>query len=127
MRKVIIGALASLMLFGCSSNADQQRNLELLAQNRASVLSSELPLEYGPLSIMRARAKGTTIEIMMVYNDDAPGAKPTQQIMKMSVDSYCSDPDVKNNLEVGVSYRIQMRNSRGQLMIDQYIDNSTCQ
>ncbi|MGF1694602.1 GspS/AspS pilotin family protein [Vibrio lamellibrachiae] len=126
MRRFLIGCLVSLTLLGCSSNAEQQRHLELLANNRASVLSAELPLEHGPLSIMRANAKGTTIEIMMVYNDDARGAKPIQQVMNMSINSYCENPEVKSNLEVGISYRIKMRNSRGQLVIDQYIDNSTC-
>ncbi|MGF1720534.1 GspS/AspS pilotin family protein [Vibrio kyushuensis] len=126
MRRFLIGCLVSLTLLGCSSNAEQQRHLELLANNRASVLSAELPLEHGPLSIMRANAKGTTIEIMMVYNDDARGAKPIQQVINMSINSYCENPEVKSNLEVGISYRIKMRNSRGQLVIDQYIDNSTC-
>ncbi|MEZ8823205.1 GspS/AspS pilotin family protein [Vibrio amylolyticus] len=126
MRKIIIALLLPFILLGCSSNAEQQRHLELLANNRASVLSSELPLEHGPLSIMRASAKGTTIEIMMVYNDDARGALPVQQVMKMSVNSYCSNPEVKSNLEVGISYRIKIRNSRGQLMVDEYIDKNTC-
>ncbi|OIQ26644.1 GspS/AspS pilotin family protein [uncultured Vibrio sp.] len=126
MPKIIIAFLFSLLVIGCSSNAEQQRHLELLANNRANVLSSELPLEHGPLSIMRATAKGTTIEIMMVYNDDARGAKPVQQVMKMSVNSYCSNSEVKSNLEVGISYRIKIRNSRGQLMVDEYIDINTC-
>ncbi|MCK6261866.1 GspS/AspS pilotin family protein [Vibrio sp. ZSDE26] len=127
MRKILISLLSSLVLFGCSSNAEQQRHLELLANNRASVLSAELPLEHGPLSIIRANAKGTTIEIMMVYNDDARGAKPVQQVMQMSVNSYCASPEVKSNLEVGLSYQIKIRNSRGQLMIDQLINNATCE
>ncbi len=72
MKKSSLGlALLSLaVLAGCSANAEREKNLELLAANRASILSSELPLEYGPLNIMRANAKGSTIELMMVYNTD---------------------------------------------------------
>ncbi|MEZ8102531.1 GspS/AspS pilotin family protein [Vibrio bivalvicida] len=121
---VALGAL----IVGCSSaSSEKQKQLELLAQSRANLLSTELPLESGPLSIMRANAKGTTIEIMMVYNDDAKGARPTSQVLKQSIQTYCNTPDTKNNLEVGVSYRIKMRNSRGQLMADELITNQRCQ
>ncbi|OAJ95578.1 GspS/AspS pilotin family protein [Vibrio bivalvicida] len=120
-------ALGTLIV-GCSSaSSEKQKQLELLAQSRANLLSTELPLESGPLSIMRANAKGTTIEIMMVYNDDAKGARPTSQVLKQSIQTYCNTPDTKNNLEVGVSYRIKMRNSRGQLMADELITNQRCQ
>lgn len=115
-----------LLLAGCSSNAERQRHLELLASNRANLLAAELPLESGPLSIMRANAKGTTIEIMMVYNDDAPNSKPAQQVLRYSINSYCTSPDTKTNLDVGLSYRIKMRNNRGQLMADQFISEETC-
>ncbi|EEX92010.1 hypothetical protein VIA_002654 [Vibrio orientalis CIP 102891 = ATCC 33934] len=98
----------------------------MLADSRANLLASELPLEHGPLSIMRASSKGTTIEIMMVYNQEAPGAKPTAQVLKQSIHTYCSSPDTKNNLEVGLSYRIKMRNSRGQLMADELVTYDRC-
>lgn len=112
---------------GCSSSsAEKQRHLEMLADNRANLLASELPLEHGPLSIMRANAKGTTIEIMMVYNQDAPGAKPTSQVLTQSIHTYCSNPDIRNNLEVGLSYRIKMRNNRGQLMADELVTYDRC-
>lgn len=120
-------ALVFLVTAGCSSNNDQQRQLELIAKNRASVLSAELPLEYGPLSIMQANAKGTTIEMMMIYNDDVKGAKSFQQVLNSSIKSYCGNQDVITNLEVGLSYRIKMRNSRGQLIVDQIINHATCE
>ncbi|KII75598.1 GspS/AspS pilotin family protein [Vibrio renipiscarius] len=122
-------ALALLLgsgLLGCASDGNQQRQLELLASNRASLLSAELPLEAGPLSIMRASAKGTTIEIMMVYNQEQQGAKPLQQVLNTSINRYCTHNDTKANLDAGLSYRIKMRNSRGQLMADQFVSKETC-
>ncbi|MFB9133887.1 GspS/AspS pilotin family protein [Vibrio sp. AK197] len=119
-------ALGVLILSGCSANREQQRQLELIANSRANMLSSELPMDVGPLSILRANANGSVIEIMMVYNDDAQNAKPIQQVLRTSINTYCTNKDIKNNLEVGVSYRIKMRNSRGQLMIDQLITDDTC-
>ena len=121
----IIGLV--MIVAGCSStSSEKQKQLELLAQNRANLLSAELPLESGPLSIMRANAKASTIEIMMVYNQDAPGAKDTRQVLKQSIHTYCSSPDTRNNLEVGLSYRIKMRNSRGQLMADELVTYDRC-
>lgn len=125
-----IGIVSSILLLsatltGCASNSDQ-KHLELLASNRASVVSSELPLEVGPLSIMRANAKGTSIEIMMIYNQDQAGAKPIEQVMQQGVKYYCTNNETKLNLEAGLSYRIKMRNTRGQLMYDEFISQETC-
>ncbi|MCG9679816.1 GspS/AspS pilotin family protein [Vibrio sp. Isolate23] len=126
--KITLAVLSAAILAGCASpEGDKQRELELLAANRANLLASELPMEAGPLSIMRANSKGTMIEIMMVYNQDAQGAKPLKQVLRHSVNSYCTNPDTKNNLEVGLSYRLKMRNSRGQLMVDEIVTKQTCQ
>ncbi|MEF1290628.1 GspS/AspS pilotin family protein [Vibrio sp. M260118] len=126
-KSIVIASLAIITL-GCSSGAAQkQKQLELLAQSRANLLANELPIESGPLSIMRANAQGTTIEIMMVYNDDAKGARPTTQVLNRSLKTYCTSTDTKNNLDVGISYRIKMRNSRGQLMADELITSQRCQ
>jgi len=75
---------------------------------------------------MRATAKGTTIEMMMVYNADDKNAKPVTQVMQSSIQTFCSDKNIKANLEVGLSYRIKMRNTRGQLMVDETITQQTC-
>lgn len=118
--------LLASFLMGCASDGNQQRQLELLASNRASLLAAELPLEAGPLSIMRASSKGTTIEIMMVYNQEQQGAKPLQQVLNTSITRYCTNKDTKANLDAGLSYRIKMRNSRGQLMADELVSQETC-
>ncbi|NOH71277.1 hypothetical protein F0225_07995 [Vibrio pectenicida] len=124
--KFILGILATTLITGCSSSGEQ-RQLEMLAHSRASVIAAELPMEVGPLSIMRASSKGTMIEIMMVYNQDAPSAKPIQQVIQTSIKSYCTDKETKNNLDVGLSYRIKMRNARGQLMVDEIVTKQICQ
>lgn len=115
-----------LLLAGCSSTADQQKHLELLAANRASVLNAELPIEQGPLTIMRASAKGTMIEMMMIYNNDQQGATPIDHVMQSSLQRFCSTPDIRANLDVGISYRFLVRNPRGQTMVDQSMTKSSC-
>lgn len=115
------------VLAGCSSTAERDKNLGLLASNRASILNAELPLEHGPLNIMRATASGSVVEMMMVYNTDHPGAKPADQVLENSITSFCNNDDIRDNLDVGVSYRIKMRNTRGQLMVDQMVTEDNCQ
>ncbi|MGL6258863.1 GspS/AspS pilotin family protein [Vibrio sp. WXL210] len=125
MRKTLLIALITA-LAGCASNNDKQQQLELLASNRASLLAAELPIEQGPLSIMRASSRGSTIEIMMIFNDDAPGTVTTQQLLNNSMAQYCFNENVRRNLDVGLSYRLKIRNSRGQLIVDQMVDASQC-
>ncbi|MCG3728182.1 GspS/AspS pilotin family protein [Vibrio cincinnatiensis] len=121
-----ITSLTFLLLSGCSSTGDQQKNLELLAANRASVLNAELPIEQGPLNIMRASSKGSTIEMMMIYNLDQQGAQSMTQVMEKSVQRFCSSSEIRANLDVGISYRLHVRNPRGQLMVDQIVTKSQC-
>jgi hypothetical protein len=126
MKAIICAVFTTLLTAGCSSNGDQQKYLEALASNRANVISAELPLEFGPLSVMRANSKGSTVEIMMIYNVDQKGAKPIDQVLKTSINSYCSDAITRANLDLGLTYRIKMRNTRGQLVVDQLISKETC-
>ncbi|MGF1910693.1 GspS/AspS pilotin family protein [Vibrio kasasachensis] len=123
--RVFISLITLMTIAGCASNSDQKQ-LELLANNRASVLAAELPLEAGPLSIMRANAKGSTIEIMMIYNQDQLGAKPANNVLSNGISYYCSNRDTKANLEAGLSYRLKMRNTRGQLILDEFVTKDTC-
>ncbi|NVD06426.1 hypothetical protein FCU94_05800 [Vibrio sp. JPW-9-11-11] len=127
MKALVSVCLASVVLAGCSSaDAERQRHLSMLAESRAKLLAAELPIEAGPLSILRANANQTTIEIMMVYNQDAKGAKPIKQVLNRSIRSYCTSPETQRNLDVGLSYRVKMRNSRGQLMADELITKTRC-
>lgn len=127
MKKWLLTTVAfATLLTGCSSNNEEQRQLELMTQHRAGVLSAGLPIEYGPLSVMRVLAKKNVVEMMMIYNQDAEGAKPLSDVMKSSVNSYCTNSEVKANLDMGMVYLIKVRNTRGQLMVEQLISKDTC-
>lgn len=116
-----------LTLTACSSAPDNTKELEALAHNRAAVLAVGLPIEQGPVSVMSARSKGTSIELMMIYNEDAKGAKPIQQVFNQTVLSYCQNEQIKANLALGLSYQIKIRNHRGQLLVDTVISEQSCQ
>lgn len=100
-KKVLSASLVLLALAGCSSNGEKERQLELMASNRAGVLSAGLPIEYGPLKVMRISSSKNIVEIMMIYNTEATGAKPTQELLSTSVSKYCEDTTVRNQLDMG--------------------------
>jgi hypothetical protein len=121
--KFVTLAIAIITLAGCSSN-EAQKQLEAAAAHRAGTLSAGLPMEYGPLTVLQAKARGSVIELTMVYNDT--GTRPASQLMARSINYYCSNQEVKSNLDMGISYTIKMRNSRGQLLAEQSISSNSC-
>lgn len=112
MKKLLCLFLVFGALAGCSSSDDKQHQLELMASNRAGVLSAGLPLEYGPLKILRISSNKNVVEMMMIYNDDALGAKPLNQVVNTSIYTYCNTPAVREQIDMGLMYRIKVRNSR---------------
>ncbi len=127
MKKYIVSSLVAMTLMGCASaDREQQKQLEALAANRAAVLAAGLPIEEGPLSIMSARSKGTSIELMMIYNQEEKGALPVQQVYNQTEATYCQNEEIRGNLDLGLSYMLKMRNHRGQLLVDALITSATC-
>lgn len=126
MKKLLCFFLALSALAGCTSSSEKQRQLELLASNRAGVLSAGLPLEYGPLKIMRVSSNQNVIEMMMIYNDTAAGAKPLTQVLNSSIYTFCHKTDIRDQINMGLMYRVKIRNTRGQLMADELISEQRC-
>lgn len=122
--KLALAPLLLTIVVGCSSSSDKQRQIEAIASHRATILSNNLPIEHGPLTIMQAKANGNVVEIMMIYNGD--GAIPPQQLVEKSVSYYCSNSEVLANLSHGVIYDIKLRSERGQLLIDQIVSLDSC-
>ncbi|MDN3715282.1 hypothetical protein BCT04_14665 [Vibrio breoganii] len=124
LKTLFIAALATLILAGCSSNGDKQRELELKADRRAGILASSLPIEYGPLTITRASSKGSIVIIEMLYNQS--GSKSADQLVASAKNYYCSSEDVRATMEEGIGYLIKVRNNRGQLVVEEMISTKTC-
>ncbi|MCZ4299642.1 type II secretion system pilot lipoprotein GspS-beta, partial [Henriciella marina] len=76
---------------------------------------------YGPLQIMRVSSNKNVVEMMMIYNDGALGAKPLNQVLNTSIYNYCSNRDVRLQIDMGFMYRIKVGFSRGQLMADELV------
>ncbi len=117
-------SLIAAFLFGCSGNADKQRQIEAIAQHRATTLSNSLPIEHGPLTIMQAKAVGNSVQLMMIYNGEA--ASSAQQLLEGSIRYYCNNSEVKANLVHGVIYNIKLRSPRGKLLAERVITENSC-
>ncbi len=126
MKKLLCCFLAIGALAGCTSSDDKQRQLELMASNRAGMLSAGLPLEQGPLQIMRVSSNKNVVEMMMIYNEGALGAKPLSQVINSSIYTFCHSPDIRQQIDMGLMYRVKVRNSRGQLVADELISEQSC-
>ncbi len=48
----------------------------------------------------------------MIYNDNALGAKPLYQVMSSGVYTCCHSPHMRKQLDMGLMYRVKVRNSR---------------
>ncbi|MDW3150132.1 type II secretion system pilot lipoprotein GspS-beta, partial [Vibrio sp. 2132-1] len=78
------------------------------------------------LQIMRVSSNKNVVEMMMIYNDDALGAKPLNQVLNTSIYTYCNTPSVREQIDMGLMYRLKVRNSRGQLIADELVSEQTC-
>ncbi len=126
MKKLLCILAAVGILAGCSTSDSKERELELMASNRASVLSEGLPIEQGPLKILRIDAKGGVVRMMMIYNAGAQGAKPVNTVLDNSIASYCKNNEIKTQLNMGLVYRITIRDPRGQVIADKMVNKSSC-
>lgn len=75
---------------------------------------------------MRISSTKNVVEMMMIYNTDAKDAKPVNALIATSIAQYCQDSTVRNQLDMGLVYRIKIRNSRGQLLTDELITTQSC-
>ncbi len=112
--------LSGLVLLGCANP-----EVKIMAEHRASVIAAGLPYKYGPLNVMSTKSKGNTVEILMIYNND--GKTDLEALVNKSIETFCSDNEVRSVIDKGVIYQIQVRNERGQLIKEQRADSETCE
>ncbi len=117
--------LIAAPLWACSSSDEHQRNLELLADSRANLISSSLPLEAGPLTILQASAKGDIVQLLMMYDDDNTRLS-AKQLYLNSVLSLCLNKTIQDNLAMGLRYHINIRNARGQKIVNETLTQDGC-
>ncbi len=124
--KLICLALAATTLLGCaSSSAKKQQQLARKAEARAGILAAGLPVNYGALSIVNAHSKDANIILDMVYSQST--ALSANQLFEKAKDTYCANESITESLEEGMNYQVRIRNSRGQMVVNQMITQNSCQ
>ncbi|MFV0574102.1 MAG: type II secretion system pilot lipoprotein GspS-beta [Vibrio sp.] len=117
----IFALVAAATLAGCASTPSE---IEMMADQRASLIESSLPITVGPLNIMSAKANGNIVDITMIYNSTATIAPSA--LVDASASAYCKDENVRSVLDKGVIYHINVRSERGQMLVDKTIDSQSC-
>ncbi|WP_086984489.1 type II secretion system pilot lipoprotein GspS-beta [Vibrio aphrogenes] len=117
----LFALLAASLLAGCAS---QPNEVEMMADHRANVIEAGLPFKLGPLNVMHAKAKGNTVNLLMIYN--STGSIAPSALVDASVKSYCQSNEVRSVLKKGVIYQITVRSERGKLLVDENISEQTC-
>lgn len=123
--KAVAALVLSTGLFACSSTAEKEAKIEAIASHRAQILSAGLPIEHGPLTVMQAKANGMVINILMIYN--SPNGQLPPELLDNSTRYYCTNNEIKTNLEQGISYNITIKNSRGQTLVEHPVSKASCQ
>ncbi len=115
--------LGVILFSGCASDTHQQQ-VEILADYRASILASSLPIQMAQLTLITVKERQGTVE--MIFLDSETGNISTNQIIDKSVITFCNDKEIRPVLEKGVSYRYIVRNSRGQKKNDMLVNEEVC-
>ncbi|OEF27447.1 type II secretion system pilot lipoprotein GspS-beta [Vibrio rumoiensis] len=116
----LLALIASTILMGCASHDE----IAMMADHRASVIEAGLPYKLGPLNVMSAKSDGHTVNLLMIYNSS--GSIAPQKLVDASANVYCKDNEVRSVLKKGVSYHVIIRNERGKMLVEKYINEGTC-
>jgi len=98
LRKTVI-FFVSVMLNGCQINPIKSNGL---ADYRATVISSQLPQELGPITLVNAQSKDNSVTLVFVKKKTM---NMDSLVEKVAV-SFCDNIEIRPLLENGISYRI---------------------
>ncbi|MGB2079926.1 MAG: type II secretion system pilot lipoprotein GspS-beta, partial [Vibrio sp.] len=119
-KNLVLCSLFAMSLIGCASVQEQHT----MAEYRANVISAGLPVQYGPLNVVSARAKDNVVVVNMIYNNTTAIVSPNQLVEK-STATLCKNPEIYTLLDKGVNYQFVIRGDRGQLLADQIISKGS--
>lgn len=125
-RLIYLLFITTFVLTGCTSNDEKNRQLELLASNQSEILSKSIPIEYGALKILRVSSNENIVSMLMIYNDKGHSEKEIYQIITSSVKTYCNTSLIRKKMDLGLVYKIEIRNPRGKLITSELISNESC-
>ncbi|WP_394253024.1 type II secretion system pilot lipoprotein GspS-beta [Vibrio profundi] len=99
MLRITVTILVSVMLNGCQTSPMKSDGL---ADYRATVISSELPQDLGPLTLVGAKSKANIVTLVLVKKKTVD---MDRLVARVTV-SFCENIEIRPLLEYGISYRI---------------------
>ncbi|HIF9356106.1 TPA: type II secretion system pilot lipoprotein GspS-beta [Photobacterium damselae] len=123
MLKKVIAVGALLILGGCASSDTDVANA--MAKSRAASINSKAPYpKIDAYQIVRAQAKGHTVEITILYGGNST-ISPTQAA-KSAARSYCNNDELTPFFAQGVNYNIAIMDMQGRKLVQQPISEAYC-
>ena len=126
MTRLLLTSVFALALSACSTTPSGNSLAESFASQRAEMLSKVVPVKLDGYSILKAKAKGSNIELTMLFTGDAKKKQPDQLFQGMTT-RYCNDVEILSMLETGVTYSLLVRDQRGKKILERPITISSCQ
>ncbi|MCK6264485.1 GspS/AspS pilotin family protein [Vibrio sp. ZSDE26] len=99
MLRTTVIIFVSVMLNGCQISPIKSNGL---ADYRATVISSQLPQELGPLTLVDAKSKSNIVTLVFVKKKTLN----MDSLVEKIVVSFCGNIEIRPLLESGISYRI---------------------
>ncbi|MGR5389194.1 type II secretion system pilot lipoprotein GspS-beta [Vibrio sp. BS-M-Sm-2] len=99
MLRTTVIIFVSVMLSGCQISPMESNGL---ADYRATVISSQLPQDLGPLTLVGAKSKANIVTIVFVKKKTVD----MERLVARVTVSFCENIEIRPLLEYGISYRI---------------------
>ncbi|WP_096619978.1 type II secretion system pilot lipoprotein GspS-beta [Candidatus Enterovibrio altilux] len=123
IRRIIYSGLLIMFITACSSTSNQKIAATLAAQ-RADMLSNIVPVSMKGYNIIRAKANGTNIELMLLYFGNS-NITPTVLAYSLKK-AYCLDNEITWLMKQGVEYDLLFRDNRGHSVFECKINHHDC-
>ncbi len=122
--RMALFATLAIVLSGCSSTPPEVELAESFAKQRAEMLSKIVPIELNGYNLLRAKAKGSEIELTLFFT--GKGDISPIPLAKSIQNTYCRDKEIVSLLEQGLTYKLLFRDSRGKAVLARVIGIGDC-
>ena len=119
MKKILVFLFLVFMIGGCSTT--NQNELNTLALYRSASLNNSKSVSYNSLKFINAKSSKNLITLNFLYSGGNPNyaKRFTEQYSK----SFCQNLKLKEIIQKGIQYRIQVLTMNGQKISVKFISS----
>lgn len=114
--RIIFLVISCFTFTGCTADREFQENiLHEIAQNRADIINTDLPISIGCLNINQAKSKDNTIYISAESKDC------NTSLLKSIVYNQCKNKELNKIINRGINYDILIQNTLNKKTTEIYL------